>query len=175
MLEASHFDTATAYAAINRFRLDDLHPHILRTRDFGKTWQEIVQGLPDNEVVNTVRQDRVRRGLLFAGTERGVYVSFDDGDHWQSLRRNLPATAVRDLALHGDDLIAGTHGRSFWIMDDISSLRELDAHVLAAAPAYLFQPAPRLPPAPRRRREGHRCACVHAGRSRAPRGGSKGP
>jgi photosystem II stability/assembly factor-like uncharacterized protein len=140
LIEASHFDTATAYAAVNRFRLDDLRPHVYRTRDSGATWQEITQGLPAGEVVNAVREDPLRRGLLFAATERGVYVSFDDGDEWQSLRLNLPATAVRDLVIHGDDLVVGTHGRSFWILDDIASLRQLDAAVLAA-PAHLFRPA----------------------------------
>src|SRR4029079_16432329 len=91
---ASHFDDNTAYAAINRFRLDDLAPHIYRTHDGGATWNEIVSGIPDNEVVNAVREDPVRRSLLFAGTERGVHVSFDDGEHWQPLRLNLPATSV---------------------------------------------------------------------------------
>jgi photosystem II stability/assembly factor-like uncharacterized protein len=157
VMEASHFDPAAAYAAVNRFRLDDLRPHVYRTRDFGKSWQEITRGIPGDEVVNTVRGDPVRRGLLFAGTERGVYVSFDDGDGWQSLRLNLPATSVRDLAVHGDDLVAGTHGRSFWVLDDISPLRQLDGGVAAAAggaargmaavgtapppPAHLFRPA----------------------------------
>jgi photosystem II stability/assembly factor-like uncharacterized protein len=143
VMEASHFDPATAYAAVNRFRLDDLHPHIYRTRDFGKSWQEIARGIPDGEVVNAVRGDPVRRGLLFAGTERGVYVSVDDGDSWQSLRLNLPATAVRDLAVHGADLVAGTHGRSFWVLDDISPLRQLEAGATAAAaaPARLMRPA----------------------------------
>jgi photosystem II stability/assembly factor-like uncharacterized protein len=143
VMEASHFDAATAYAAVNRFRLDDLHPHIYRTRDFGKSWQEITRGIPDGEVVNAVRGDPVRRGLLFAGTERGVYVSMDDGDSWQSLRLNLPATSVRDLAVHGADLVAGTHGRSFWVLDDISPLRQLEAGATAAAagPARLFRPA----------------------------------
>ena len=89
--------------SINRFRLDDLHPHIYRTHDGGKTWKKIVEGIPDNEVVNTVREDPVRKGMLFAGTERAVYVSFDDGDHWQPLRLNLPATSIRDLVIHGDD------------------------------------------------------------------------
>jgi photosystem II stability/assembly factor-like uncharacterized protein len=142
VMEASHFDRATAYAAVNRFRLDDLHPHIYRTRDFGKSWQEITRGIPDGEVVNAVRGDPVRRGLLFAGTERGVYVSLDEGDNWQSLRLNLPATSVRDLAVHGADLVAGTHGRSFWVLDDISPLRQLAAGATAAAgPARLFRPA----------------------------------
>lgn len=143
LLAASHTDAAEAYAAVNRFRLDDLRPHIYRTRDFGKSWQEVVRGIPDNEVVNAVREDPVRRGLLFAGTERGVYVSFDDGDNWQSLRLNLPPTSVRDVVVHGDDLVVGTHGRSFWILDDVSSLRQLDARLasLAAAEAHLFRPA----------------------------------
>jgi len=144
VMEASHFDPATAYAAVNRFRLDDLRPHIYRTRDFGESWQEITRGIPEGEVVNAVRGDPVRRGLLFAATERGVYVSVDDGDSWQSLRLNLPATAVRDLAIHGADLVAGTHGRSFWVLDDISPLRQLEAGATAAtagAPARLFRPA----------------------------------
>ncbi|MFZ3342563.1 MAG: glycoside hydrolase [Terriglobales bacterium] len=138
-MDASHFDTTTAYAAINRFRLDDLHPHIYRTHDNGKTWQKIVTGLPDNEPVNTVREDPERKGLLFAGTERSVYVSFDDGGHWQSLKLNLPPTSIRDLVVHDDDLVVGTHGRSFWILDDITPLRQLDTKI-AASPAHLFKP-----------------------------------
>jgi photosystem II stability/assembly factor-like uncharacterized protein len=143
VMEASHFDPAAAYAAVNRFRLDDLRPHVYRTRDYGKSWQEITRGIPDGEVVNAVRGDPVRRGLLFAATERGVYVSLDDGDSWQSLRLNLPATSVRDLAVHGADLVAGTHGRSFWVLDDVSPLRQLDAGMTAATapPAHLFRPA----------------------------------
>ena len=139
MLEASHSDPNTAYAAINTLRLDDLRPHILRTRDGGKTWTEIVTGIPDNENVNAVREDPKRKGLLFAGTERTVYVSFDDGDHWQSLRLNLPATSVRDLTVKDNDLAIGTHGRGFWILDDITPLRQLDDKVLAGN-AYLFEP-----------------------------------
>ncbi len=141
ILEASHFDTLAAYAAINRLRLDDLHPHILRTRDGGKSWTEIVAGIPDNEMVDVVREDPVRRGLLFAGTERNVYVSFDDGDHWQSLRLNLPPSSMRDLTIHGSDLIVATHGRSFWILDDFAPLREV-ATAAAAKGAYLYTPAP---------------------------------
>jgi photosystem II stability/assembly factor-like uncharacterized protein len=133
VMEASHFDPAEAYAAVNRFRLDDLRPHIYRTRDFGASWQEITRGIPGDEVVNTVRGDPERQGLLFAGTERGVYVSFDDGDDWQSLRLNLPPSSVRDLAVHGTDLVAGTHGRSFWVLDDISPLRQLDGEPAAGA------------------------------------------
>jgi photosystem II stability/assembly factor-like uncharacterized protein len=138
-LDASHFDTETAYAAVNRFRLDDLHPYIYRTHDGGKNWQRIVDGIAANEPVNTVREDPVRKGLLFAGTERTVYVSFDDGDHWQSLRLNLPATSIRDLVVHQDDVVVGTHGRSFWILDNVTPLRQLSTQV-AVAEAHLFAP-----------------------------------
>ena len=125
LMDASHFDAKSAYAAVNTIRLDDLHPHIYRTHDNGKTWQEIVRGIPSDENVNVVREDPQRRGLLFAGTERGVYVSFDDGDNWQSLRLNLPATSVRDLIVKDDDLAIATHGRGFWILDNITPLRQL--------------------------------------------------
>jgi len=138
-LDASHFDTTTVYAAINRLRLDDLHPHIYRTHDGGKTWQKIVTGLPDNEPVNTVREDPEKQGLLFAGTERSVYVSFDDGDHWQSLKQNLPPTSIRDLVIHGDDIVVGTHGRSFWILDNITPLRQLNPEI-ADGHSILFMP-----------------------------------
>ena len=139
ILEASHTEAGTVYAAVNRFRLDDLKPHIYRTRDFGKTWQEIVSGLAENAPVNVVREDPMRKGLLFAGTETSVYVSFDDGDHWQPLQLNLPHTSMRDLTIHGDDLIVGTHGRSFWILDDITPLRQLKTET-AGAEAFLFAP-----------------------------------
>src|SRR5664280_1419173 len=139
VLEASHFDPQTAYAAINTLRLDDLRPHIYRTRDSGKTWTEITSGIPENENVNSVREDPKRKGLLFAGTERAVYVSFDDGDHWQSLRLNMPATSVRDLTIKDNDLAVGTHGRGFWILDDITPLRQLDNNVVASN-AFLFAP-----------------------------------
>jgi photosystem II stability/assembly factor-like uncharacterized protein len=140
LIEASPFDAGAAYAAINRIRLDDLRPHIYRTQDFGATWAEIVNGLPANEPVNAIREDPRVRGLLFAATERGVYVSFRSGDRWQPLRFNLPATSVRDLVVHGDDLVAATHGRGFWILDDITPLRQA-ADAEAAAGAYLYQPA----------------------------------
>ena len=140
LIEASHFDTAEAYAAINRFRLDDLRPHIYRTRDGGKTWTERVAGLPENAVVNAVREDPRERGLLFAATEIGVFVSFDDGDRWSRLQNNLPVTSVRDLAIHENDLVAGTHGRSFWILDDITPLRQI-ARLSAASRPFLFAPA----------------------------------
>jgi photosystem II stability/assembly factor-like uncharacterized protein len=139
VIEASHYDAATAYAAINSFRLDDLNAHIYRTRDFGKSWQEMTKGISDNAPSNVVREDPVRKGLLFAGTETSVYVSFDDGDNWQPLELNLPHTSMRDLTIHGDDLIVGTHGRSFWILDDITPLRQLNADI-AKAPVTLFTP-----------------------------------
>jgi photosystem II stability/assembly factor-like uncharacterized protein len=140
-MDASHFDTPTAYAAVNRFRLDDLHPYIYRTHDGGKSWQKIVSGLPENEPVNTVREDPERKGLLFAGTERSVYVSWDDGDHWQSLKLNLPPTSIRDLVVHQDDVVVGTHGRSFWILDNITPLRQFTPEVANGyAPAHLFAP-----------------------------------
>jgi photosystem II stability/assembly factor-like uncharacterized protein len=138
LMEASHFDDQTAYAAVNRFKLDDLHPHIYRTHDGGKTWKEIVRGIPDNEVVNSVREDPVRRGLLFAGTERAAYFSLDDGEQWQPLRLNMPATSIRDLVIHDDDIVVGTHGRSFWILDDMTPLRQLDAS--SRNETFLFKP-----------------------------------
>ena len=144
IIEAGHFDAQTAYAAINTLRLDDLRPHILRTRDGGKTWTEIVNGIPDGQTVNAVREDPKRRGMLFAGTERAVYVSFDDGDHWQSLRLNMPATSVRDVIIKDDDLIAGTHGRGFWILDDITPLRQFDSQALSSATLFKPQTALRV-------------------------------
>jgi len=138
-LDASHFDPNTVYAAVNRFRLDDLRPYIYRTHDGGKTWQAITAGIADNEPVNSVREDPVRKGLLFAGTERTVYFSIDDGDHWQSLKLNLPASSMRDLVVHGDDVVVGTHGRSFWILDNVTPLRQMNAEVAGAA-AHLFAP-----------------------------------
>ncbi|HEV2641771.1 MAG TPA: hypothetical protein VGT98_03655, partial [Candidatus Elarobacter sp.] len=139
-LDASHFDEQTVYAAVNRFRLDDLRPHILRTHDGGRTWTEIVNGLPSDAPANVVREDPVRKGLLYAGTETSVYVSFDDGDHWQPLQLNLPHTSVRDLVVKDSDLVVGTHGRSIWILDDVTPLRQLSPGV-TRAPAHLFRPA----------------------------------
>ena len=138
-MDASHFDSATVYAAVNRFRLDDLHPYIYRTHDGGRSWQKITTGIPDDEPVNTVREDPDRKGLLFAGTEHTVYVSLDDGDHWQSLRLNLPATSIRDLVIHQDDVVIGTHGRSFWILDNITSLRQMSA-AITDSDSYLYAP-----------------------------------
>jgi photosystem II stability/assembly factor-like uncharacterized protein len=139
IIDAGRFDPLTAYAAVNTIRLDDMRPHIYRTHDGGRSWTEIVAGLPGDAPVNAVREDPVRRGLLFAGTEHAVHVSFDDGDHWQSLRLNMPATSVRDLIVKDDDVVVATHGRGFWILDNITPLRQLDQAV-AAAEATLFRP-----------------------------------
>ena len=135
IIDASHTDVNTAYAAVNRIRLDDQHPHIYRTNDGGKTWKEIVNGLP-NDPINTVKEDPFKKGLLYAGSERAVYVSFDEGEHWQSLRLNMPATSVRDLVIKDDDLVIGTHGRGFWILDDITPLRQ----AAAVTGATLYKP-----------------------------------
>jgi len=129
MMDASHTDALGAYAAVNTLRLDDLRPYIYRTHDGGKTWPRITSGIPDGETVNSVKEDPVRKGLLFAGTERQVYFSLDDGDHWQSLRNNMPVTSIRDLVIKGDDLVVGTHGRGFWILDDITPLRQISVPV----------------------------------------------
>jgi photosystem II stability/assembly factor-like uncharacterized protein len=138
LIDASPFDANTAYAAINRIRLSDMKPHIYRTKDGGKTWQHITNGLP-NDPINCVRADPQRAGLLFAGSERAVYVSFDDGDNWQTLRLNMPATSIRDLVIKDDDIVVGTHGRSFWILDDITPLRQI-AQAAIKEEAILFKP-----------------------------------
>ena len=140
LIDASHFDTLAAYAAVNTLRLDNLRPHLFRTRDGGKTWTRITTGIPDGATVNAVREDPVRRGLLFAAGETQVWVSFDDGDHWQSLRQNMPVTSIRDIVIKDADLLAGTHGRGFWILDDITPLRQI-AQRTAAEPLVLFKPA----------------------------------
>jgi photosystem II stability/assembly factor-like uncharacterized protein len=139
VMDAGRFDPLTAYAAVNTLRLDDLRPHIFRTRDGGRTWTEIVTGIPNGETVNAVREDPKRRGLLFAGTERAVYVSFDDGATWQSLRLNMAVSSVRDVIVKDDDLVAATHGRGFWILDDITPLRQIDTSS-ANQDAILFTP-----------------------------------
>lgn len=138
--DASHFDTKTAFFSVNAFRKDDLRPHIYKTNDGGTTWKEIVNGIPANGSVNVVREDPKQKGLLFAGTEREVFFSIDEGENWQSLRKNMPATSIRDLVIHEDDLVIGTHGRSIWILDNINPLRNL-ANAFAAKNAYLFPPA----------------------------------
>jgi photosystem II stability/assembly factor-like uncharacterized protein len=126
LIEAGHFDSNTAYAAVNTMRIDDLRPHIFATHDSGKTWTEIANGIPAGQIVNAVREDPKRKGLLFAGAEKGVYVSFDDGANWESLRLNLPASSVRDLMIKHDDLIVATHGRGFWALDNLTPLRQLN-------------------------------------------------
>jgi hypothetical protein len=138
-ISASHFSDTTAYVSVSRMRIDDLHPYLFRTRDGGSTWEPITAGLPDDSPIDTVREDPVRKGLLFAGTETAVWVSFDDGDHWQALQFNLPHTSMRDLLIKDNDLIVATHGRSFWVLDDISPLRQI-AGMKVDGNAFLFKP-----------------------------------
>jgi hypothetical protein len=165
-MDAGHFDTKTAYAAANTLRLDDMNPHFWRTHDAGKTWTEIDNGIAGGAVANSIREDPRKKGLLYAATETQIWVSIDDGDHWQSLRLNMPAISVRDIAVKDDascmcsDLVAGTHGRGFWILDDVTPLRQAaEAAAASKAPAqgnniipsitasaaaskaYLFKPA----------------------------------
>src|SRR5688500_14465023 len=139
IIEASPHAAGTAYVAANRYQMDDMRPYIYRTTDFGATWQLVTAGIPPTEFVRVVRADPVRRGLLYAGTERGVWVSFNDGVTWQTLRRNLPIVPVHDLAVKEGDLLAGPHGRSFWILDDLSSLRQINPEVMTKS-AHLFKP-----------------------------------
>ncbi|MGC1933370.1 MAG: hypothetical protein WA681_00005, partial [Candidatus Acidiferrales bacterium] len=141
LIEASPFDAGTAYIAVDRHMLDDLNPYIYKTSDFGKTWSEIINGIPNGSFVHAVREDTKRKGLLFAGTETRVMVSFDDGEHWQSLQLNLPTVPVHDLIIKNDDLAIATHGRAFWILDDITPLRELRPDSLDQS-VHLFEPAP---------------------------------
>jgi photosystem II stability/assembly factor-like uncharacterized protein len=140
MIEASPFDPGEAYVVMDRHDWGDFRPYIYRTRDYGRAWTAIASGIPDGDFVRVVRADPKRQGLLYAGTENGVFVSFDDGKEWQSLQLNLPTAAVRDLAIRDGDLVAATFGRAFWILDDLSPLQQLTAEV-AAAPAHLFRPA----------------------------------
>jgi len=142
LIEASHFNPAEAYAAVDRHRLDDQSPYFYRTRDYGETWQPINEGIHAPAFSRAIREDPAHKGLLFAGTEYGIYVSFDDGDHWQSLQLNLPVTSVRDLVIHGNDLVIATHGRSFWILDNITPLRQAtDVHNDSV---WLYRPATAL-------------------------------
>ena len=153
-IDLSHFQQGVAYIAIDRHRLNDETPYIYRTNDDGKSWTRIDSGIPRGSFVNVVREDPVRPGLLYAGTEFGIYVSFDDGAHWQSLQQSLPITSVRDIDVHGDDLVIATHGRGFWIMDDVSALRQMgDVHSGAVT---LFNPRMRFACGARPSRE-HRC------------------
>jgi photosystem II stability/assembly factor-like uncharacterized protein len=139
IIEPSTFDAGTAYVAANRYQMNDKRPYIWKTTDFGATWKLLVNGIPSTEFVRVVREDPERRGLLYAGTERGVWVSFDDGENWQSLQRNLPPVPVHDLTIKEGDLIAATHGRSFWVLDDLSALRQLSPEI-AAGRAHLYKP-----------------------------------
>lgn len=139
IIEASPLDVRTAYVAANRYQLDDFRPYVYRTHDLGKTWTLVTSGIPEDTFVRSVRQDRVRADLLYAGTETGVYVSFDDGAHWQSLQLNLPVVPITDLTLKENDLVASTQGRSFWILDDVTPLQQITAQV-GASKAYLFHP-----------------------------------
>jgi hypothetical protein len=138
-MDAGQFDKLTAYAAVNTMRLDDMRPHLFRTHDGGKTWKEIVNGIPDGAATSTIREDPKRKGLLYAGTENQVYFSIDDGDHWESLRLNAPASSFRDVQIKGDDLVAATHGRGFLILDNLTPLRQLAAKT-AAEPLHLYAP-----------------------------------
>ena len=139
MIDASNFAPGTAYVAANRYQLDDMKPYLYKTNDYGATWTPITNGIPATEFTRVLREDPERAGLLYAGTERGVWISFDDGANWQSLRRNLPIVPIHDLAIKEGDLIAATHGRSFWILDDLSALRQMSPEI-ARAPAHLFKP-----------------------------------
>ena len=139
MIEPSPFDPATAYIAVDRHELDDFRPYIYKTNDFGRTWKLIVNGLPENTFVRVVREDPKRRGLLYCGTETGVFVSFDDGSHWQSLQLNLPIVPIHDMVVKDDDLVVATHGRAFWILDDLTPLHQINEKV-AGSSFYLFKP-----------------------------------
>ena len=138
-IEASHFRAAAAYAAIDRHRLDDQRPYLYRTRNFGKNWELVSKGIPEGSFLNCVREDPVREGLLYACTEKGVYVSIDGGDNWQSLALNLPVTSARDLVVHEDDLVVATFGRGFWVLDDITPLRQFNPQI-ASSETWLFRP-----------------------------------
>ena len=146
MIDASPHDAASAYMAATRYKLDDNRPLLFKTQDYGKTWTDISQGIPENDYTRVIREDPIRRGLLYAGTETGIYVSFDDGDTWQSMQANLPIVPAYDLVVKDDDLVAATHGRSFWILDDLTQLRQI-ADDLAAQPFWLFQPRDTCRPA----------------------------
>jgi hypothetical protein len=141
-MEASHFDAGTAYASVDRHRLADLKPYIYRTRDGGKTWQNIVAGIQEGAYVNSVKEDPKAKGLLYAATELRVYVSFNDGAQWQPLQNNMPVTSIRDIVVHGDDLAIATHGRGFWVLDQMSALRDIATQgpQITSSGAYLFKP-----------------------------------
>ena len=155
LIEASPFDAGTAYVAVDRHQWDELLPYIYKTSDYGKTWTRINNGIPNNTFVRAVREDPKKRGLLYAGTETGVYVSFNDGANWRPLQLNLPTTPIHDLVVKNDDLVLATHGRSFWILDDLSPLRQFndevakqDVHLYTPATAYRMQNSTEEPPKP---------------------------
>jgi len=155
LIEASPHDAGTAYVAVDRHQLDDMRPYIYKTNDYGKSWSKITNGIPENTFVRAVREDPKKRGLLYAGTETGVYVSFNEGADWRSLQLNLPTAPVHDLAVKNDDLVVATHGRAFWILDDLSPLRQfsdavakLDVHLYTPATAFRFHNGEAPPPKP---------------------------
>ena len=142
-IEAGHFDAETAYASVDRHRIADNKPYIYRTHDGGKTWQNVVAGIPEGAYVNSVKEDPQAKGLLYAATELRVYVSFNDGAQWQPLQNNMPVTSVRDIVVHGDDLAIATHGRGFWVMDQMTrAARRSPRRARRSSPsnAYLFKP-----------------------------------
>jgi photosystem II stability/assembly factor-like uncharacterized protein len=145
-IEASHFDGQTAYASVDRHRIADNKPYIYRTRDGGKSWQNVVAGIPEGAYVNSVKEDTLVKGLLFACTELRVYLSFNDGDQWQPLQNNMPVTSIRDIVVHGDDLDVATHGRGFWVLDQMTPLRQIaqQGSTVTTAAAYLFKPGETL-------------------------------
>jgi hypothetical protein len=145
-IEAGHFDVETAYASVDRHRIGDNKPYIYRTIDGGKTWQNIVNGIPEGAYVNSVKEDPKTKGLLYAATELRVYISFNDGAQWQPLQNNMPVTSIRDIVVHGDDLDIATHGRGFWVMDQMAALREIANHgdQIASSGVYLFKPGESL-------------------------------
>src|SRR5437879_12159636 len=139
LIDASPHDGSTAYVAVDRHKLDDFKPYIFKTTDLGKTWAPIVNGIPEGAYVHAVREDPKKRGLLYAGTELGVFVSFDSGTHWQPLQLNLPVSPIHDLVVKDDDLVAATHGRSLWVLDDVTPLRQVTTQSAPADP-ILYQP-----------------------------------
>jgi hypothetical protein len=141
LIEASPHDAGVAYVAVDRHQNDDMHPYIYKTGDYGKSWTKIITGIPENTFARAVREDPKKRGLLYAGTETGVYVSFNDGADWRSLRLNLPTTPIHDLMVKNDDLVLATHGRSFWILDDLSPLRQFNDDI-GKQGVFLYTPSP---------------------------------
>ena len=139
-IDASKFDAESAYVAVKKPLLNDFSPWIFRTHDGGRTWTKIVTGLPANDYTHVVREDPMRRGMLYAGTQHGIYLSMDDGDHWRTLALNLPDTPIHDIWIEGNDVVITAHGRSFYILDEIGPLRQYGPEITAAADAYLFKP-----------------------------------